>query len=95
MKLGCCDVGRGIIEDWLARRPEDSSAQGLAGYTKVLELYCLQVLPRLGEWEYTQDFLQYEREMEVNVREVSNSVILLVLFLALIRHADRHSISYL
>lgn len=72
LKLGCPEVGRGIIEDWLARRSLSNSAEDLEGYAKVLELYCLQILPRLEEWDYASDFLQYERELPQDTRDVSN-----------------------
>jgi hypothetical protein len=67
-KVGCPAAGRGIIEEWLACRlpaavPED-------GYEKVLEVYCLSILPALGEWAYARQFLQYETELPVQRREV-------------------------
>ncbi|KAG1908570.1 uncharacterized protein F5891DRAFT_1273146 [Suillus fuscotomentosus] len=37
-------------------------------YHKVLELYCLHVLPRLGEWEYVKEFLSYENELSSDKR---------------------------
>jgi hypothetical protein len=67
-KIGCPTAGRGIIEEWLACRfpaaaPED-------GYEKVLEVYCLSILPALGEWTYAREFLQYETELPAQSREV-------------------------
>ncbi|KAI0789856.1 hypothetical protein C8Q75DRAFT_717497 [Abortiporus biennis] len=62
LKLGCPEIGRSMIEDWLARRHQD--ALDATGYSKIIELYCLQVLPRLEEWDYIFDFLQYERELD-------------------------------
>ena len=67
-KIGCPAAGRGIIEEWLACRlpaalPED-------GYEKVLEVYCVSILPALGEWAYARQFLQYETELPVQSREV-------------------------
>ncbi|KAI9439712.1 hypothetical protein H4582DRAFT_1542164 [Lactarius indigo] len=66
-KIGCPAAGRGIIEEWLACRlpsavPED-------GYEKVLEVYCLSVLPALGDWAYARQFLQYETELSAQSRE--------------------------
>ncbi|KAF8269900.1 hypothetical protein EI94DRAFT_1659481 [Lactarius quietus] len=60
-KIGCPAAGRGIIEEWLACRipagvPEE-------GYERVLEVYCLSLLPALGEWTYAREFLQYETEL--------------------------------
>lgn len=71
IKLECPEVGRGIIEDWLARRNPSTSTEDSNGYFKILELYCLQVLPRLHEWEYASDFLRYERELSQGTRDVS------------------------
>lgn len=75
LKLGAPDVGRIIIENWLARRESYEISNGLAltdgdGYEKVLELYCLHVLPRLGQWDYTKEFLEYESELPAHRREV-------------------------
>ncbi|THV07246.1 hypothetical protein K435DRAFT_959845 [Dendrothele bispora CBS 962.96] len=39
------------------------------GYEKVLELYCIQVLPKLEEWEYATEFLEYESELGMDSRE--------------------------
>ncbi|KAH8987079.1 hypothetical protein EDB86DRAFT_2809173 [Lactarius hatsudake] len=67
-KIGCPAAGRGITEEWLAcrlpsARPED-------GYEKVLEVYCLSILPALGDWAYARQFLQYETELPAQSREV-------------------------
>ncbi|TCD60165.1 hypothetical protein EIP91_010624 [Steccherinum ochraceum] len=69
LKLGCPDIGRGIVEDWLARRGQAAVADDQDGYAKVLDLYCLQILPRLEEWDYAGDFLQYERELSQPSRD--------------------------
>lgn len=74
LKLGCPDIGRGIVEDWLARRGQIAGADDREGYAKVLDLYCLQILPRLEEWDYAGDFLQYERELPQHSRDVSSSL---------------------
>ena len=74
VKLGCSDIGRSIIEDWLARRLPADSEECSKGYTKVLELYCLHVLPRLEEWQYAEDFLKYETELDAKVRNVSRCI---------------------
>ena len=71
LKLGCAEVGRGMIEDWLARHGQEDNGDAPDGYAKVLELYCLHVLPRLEEWDYAEDFLQYERELKPDMRTVS------------------------
>lgn len=64
-----------MIEEWLSRRhilcfsPEVADAMG-QGYQKVLELYCLQILPKLEQWDYAREFLEYEGELLSNAREV-------------------------
>lgn len=74
MKLDCADVGRGMIEDWLARRGQfDESEVDAEGYEKVLDMYCLHVLPRLEEWDYAKEFLHYEGELPQDKREVSRT----------------------
>lgn len=72
IKLECPGVGRGMIEDWLAQRDSAGGRRADAeGYERILELYCLHVLPRLHEWEYAQEFLEYESELPDIVRQVS------------------------
>lgn len=107
LKIDAPDIGRRMIEDWLAGRGNttemslswmssssasssvldgydaDASVNGDSpmegpdpiergdGYPKILELYCLQVLPRLEQWEYAADFLEYESELDVDTRDVS------------------------
>jgi hypothetical protein len=68
-KIGCPATGRGIIEEWLACRvPTVAAAED--GYEKVLEVYCLSILPALGEWTYAKQFLGYETELPAQNREV-------------------------
>ncbi|TFK79439.1 hypothetical protein K466DRAFT_606149 [Polyporus arcularius HHB13444] len=69
LKLDCPEVGRGMIEDWLAKHGQETDASDPSAYAKVLELYCLHVLPRLQHWEYAEDFLTYERELSPDVRQ--------------------------
>lgn len=81
VKLDCPQVGREIVEDWLHRRnnrpseelSQDSKlrAEALDGYEKVIEVYCLHLLPRMGEWDYIREFLAYERELLEERRMVS------------------------
>ncbi|KAL0574772.1 hypothetical protein V5O48_007199 [Marasmius crinis-equi] len=73
LKVDAPQIGREIIEEWLARRgsslgyiPPSSPEED--GYEKALELYCLQILPKLEEWEYATEFLQYESELSVESR---------------------------
>lgn len=78
MKLDCPEVGRGLIEDWLARRGQGEQVVGEEGegdgYGKVLDMYCLHVLPRLEEWDYAREFLVYEGELPPHTREVSRPI---------------------
>lgn len=78
LKLDCPQVGRGMIDDWLANRDPLGSGAGKdgaihmeeqEGYEKVIEVYCLHVLPRLNEWDYAKDFLDTEMEMSPIKRE--------------------------
>ena len=78
MKTDCPAVGRAIIEEWLARRghsamytgAENTNCQSPDGYEKVLDVYCLNVLPMLEEWDYALEFLEYETELEPSRRQV-------------------------
>ncbi|KAF5393127.1 hypothetical protein D9757_001225 [Collybiopsis confluens] len=104
LKTDAPDVGRMMIEDWLAGRGDDSLASSWMssssmssaeyssldgydaddsvngdspgaslesgdGYSKILELYCLQVLPKLEQWEYATEFLEYESELDPESRD--------------------------
>jgi hypothetical protein len=72
LKLECPDVGRTAIEEWLARRQArfpGSETVG-EGYEKVVELYCLNILPALKQWDYASEFLEYEIELKADAREV-------------------------
>jgi hypothetical protein len=73
MKLECPDMGRGMVEEWLARRGRREEPPGDEnGYEKVVEMYCLHVLPRLEQWDYAREFLQYESELPPDHRQVRN-----------------------
>jgi hypothetical protein len=63
-----------MIEDWLSRRgqnEEQEDEEREEGYEKVLEMFICQVLPRLEQWEYAEEFLKYETELSPNRREVN------------------------
>jgi hypothetical protein len=71
-----------MTEEWLSRRETplmlnefshsgDDSDEG--GYDKVLEIYCLHILPKLGQWDYAKEFLQCESELSESRREVCQS----------------------
>ncbi|KAH9945034.1 uncharacterized protein BXZ73DRAFT_86609 [Epithele typhae] len=68
LKLDSAEVGRRMIEEWLARHGQEPDMEDPTGYAKVLELYCLHVLPRLQDWDYAEDFLAYESELPHQVR---------------------------
>ena len=63
-----------MIEDWLAQRGQVEHVRDDAtGYEKVLDLFCIHVLPRLHDWEYALDFLSYESQLPSQSREVSHT----------------------
>ncbi|EIW84243.1 hypothetical protein CONPUDRAFT_28932, partial [Coniophora puteana RWD-64-598 SS2] len=64
LKIDTPDFGRGIVEEWLSHRVHSEAQLGdLEGYEKVLEMYCLHVLPRMEGWDYAKQFLDYESEL--------------------------------
>ena len=76
LKIDAPDVGRVVIEDWLARREPHYSLEPPktpegGGYEKTLELYTLHILPRLEQWDYAKEFLEYESELTSQRREVA------------------------
>ena len=73
LKIDAPDIGRVVIEDWLARREPHYSPEDLEGdgYAKTLELYTLHILPKLEQWDYAKEFLEYENELTSQRREVS------------------------
>ncbi|KAL1666877.1 hypothetical protein GGF50DRAFT_49635 [Schizophyllum commune] len=78
LKLGSPDAGRAMIEEWLARRrvDEEGGRRLDDGYAQIIEVYVLQVLPALGEWEYATEFLAYEQELSDAARQVRSIAIL-------------------
>ena len=79
LRLGVPDVGRMIIQDWLSRRePLDvfGGVRNRDGYDKVLELYILHILPKIGQWDYAKEFLEYESELPAARRDVCSTFIL-------------------
>lgn len=73
LKVNCPAAGREIIEDWLSNRGQyDFIPSTGEAYEKVLELYCLHILPRLEDWGYAKEFLTYETELPPSKKTVSN-----------------------
>ena len=80
IKLDCAQVGRGMVDDWLSLRNQsryDAGKEGkqakeeAEGYEKVLEMYCLHLLPRLEDWDSAREFLRYESELPHDRKTVS------------------------
>ncbi|KAJ7128979.1 hypothetical protein C8R43DRAFT_1026693 [Mycena crocata] len=74
LKLEAPDAGRVVVEDWLASRSyapfSDANAREEdVNYGKAVEAYCLYVLPKLEQWDYAREFLDYESELLPDVRE--------------------------
>ncbi|KAF9643760.1 hypothetical protein BDM02DRAFT_3067612, partial [Thelephora ganbajun] len=71
MKLNAPEVGKGMVEDWLSVRGDPEGVlERDDGYEKIIELYCLHLLPRLEEWDLAAEFLQYEGELDVAKKQV-------------------------
>jgi len=71
LKLNCAHVGKGMLEEWLARRGQyDGVDNDNEGYQKVVDIYCLYLLPRLEQWDYAREFLQNEEELPPEYKEV-------------------------
>ncbi|KAJ7690689.1 hypothetical protein B0H17DRAFT_1169227 [Mycena rosella] len=74
LKLEAPDAGRVVVEDWLASRhyshfsSVDAKEENV-NYRKAVEAYCLYVLPKLEQWEYAREFLDYESELLPDARE--------------------------
>ncbi|KAK0480110.1 hypothetical protein IW261DRAFT_1563796 [Armillaria novae-zelandiae] len=75
LKVNCPDVGRVIIEEWLAHRHGRLSSNHTHhdAYKKFLAIYCLQILPALEQWDYAKEFLDYESELSPRSREYLQS----------------------
>ncbi|KAF7315230.1 hypothetical protein MIND_00037400 [Mycena indigotica] len=75
LKLEAPDAGRVVVEDWLATRAYSSSPSTVdtdeekGNYRKVVEAYCLHVLPKLEQWDYAKEFLDYECELTQDARK--------------------------
>ena len=81
MKLNAPEVGKGMVEDWLSGRGDPESVlEGDDGYERIIELYCLHLLPRLEEWDLAAEFLQYEGELGVTKKQVRLSISFYMLY---------------
>ncbi|KAF8627059.1 hypothetical protein AX17_006399 [Amanita inopinata Kibby_2008] len=76
IKVNAHESGQYMIEEWLARRdplslPETqpTGATENDGYEKVVDIYCLHILPKLEHWHYAREFLEHETELAENVRQ--------------------------
>lgn len=75
MKLNAPEVGKGMVEDWLSGRGDlEGVLEEGGGYNKIIELYCLHLLPRLEEWDLAAEFLQYEGELGVVEKQVRTCI---------------------
>ncbi|KAF7298024.1 hypothetical protein HMN09_01023500 [Mycena chlorophos] len=66
---------RHLDTDWLATRAYSASPASIdsdeeqGNYRKVVEAYCLHVLPKLEQWDYAKEFLDYESELTHDARQ--------------------------
>jgi len=80
LKLDQVRLAKEWIEDWLVRRdptvPQttttttDRNVKEMTSYEKVVDVYVLHVLPRLGLWDDATEFLRYEAEMNEYTKQV-------------------------
>ncbi|TFK20718.1 hypothetical protein FA15DRAFT_599241 [Coprinopsis marcescibilis] len=80
LKVDSADIGRMMAEQWLSRResplllnPTNSEETEDDGYDKVVEIYSLHILPKLEQWVYAKEFLQFEGELQQHRRELFKS----------------------
>jgi hypothetical protein len=76
LKTRCPHMARNFVEDWLVRRnqiewtaPRDDE---LDGTLKVIEMYCLNVLPQLDEWEEAEEFVRMNSQLSEEKKQVSS-----------------------
>jgi len=46
----------------------------MAQRSKITELYCLHVLPRVGDWDYAKEFTQMSTDIDDEQREVRTPI---------------------
>lgn len=79
VKLGEVQLAKEWVEDWLVRRDTSgmssntTTTEGVAtptSYERIVDVYILHVLPRLGLWDDATEFMRYESEMNEVAKEV-------------------------
>ena len=80
VKLGEVHLAKEWVEDWLVRRDASSTSSSPSimdgsltptSYERIVDVYILHVLPRLGLWDDATEFMRYESEMNEDTKEVS------------------------
>jgi hypothetical protein len=80
VKLGEVQLAKEWVEDWLVRRDSSSviSSNSTTGesatptsYERIVDVYILHVLPRLGLWDDATEFMRYESELSEGAKAVS------------------------
>lgn len=67
-----------MAEQWLSKRESPLVLNSIPsgqdsdedGYEKVVEIYTLHILPKLEQWQYAKEFLQFESDLPEHTREV-------------------------
>ncbi|KDQ06382.1 hypothetical protein BOTBODRAFT_60622 [Botryobasidium botryosum FD-172 SS1] len=67
LKLESPQIARDMVEDWLALRPDVQTDRD--EYERVVDVYCLHILPRLKAWDYALDFITYDAELGSEKKE--------------------------
>jgi len=70
LKFDVVTLAREFIEDWLTKRGQEDGLEDAAAYEKIIEVYSLHILARLGAWEDATEFIRYEEELPEEVRQV-------------------------
>ena len=70
LKFDVITLAREIIEDWLTKRGLDEGLEDAAAYEKIIEVYSLHVLARLGAWEDAREFMRHEGELPQEAKQV-------------------------
>lgn len=62
------------IEAYLSAAPhlmgQDDDPRGVSQRVKLVELYILHVLPRVGDWEYAREFTHMSGDLDDEQKEV-------------------------